>query len=288
MDKNYEKMMNDLHRLLEKKDFADKAEAEAFIDQYLRNELPSEPKSKLTAEEKAVDLVFDAYDKDPVEAMDNITEALRLDRNCINAYEYLGMTEPLTELAILFFEKGIRVGRKKFGGNYLKENKGYFWGLHETRPFMRCLHGYCDCLLMFGEKDEALAVMEEMIELNPGDNQGVRYQLLNLLLETGNYDKYEKYHDMYKDDVTAFILYHHALYSFIVSGVTRSTNNKLKKAIAANPHVPGLIISKKAIKEFPERYTPGEESEALFYIFYGKDLWRNTPGALKWLKSISG
>jgi hypothetical protein len=48
------------------------------------------------------------------------------------------------------------------------------WGRIDNRPFLRCLHGYGLCLWRLGRSDQAAAVFERMLWLNPVDNQGVR------------------------------------------------------------------------------------------------------------------
>ena len=43
---------------------------------------------------------------------------------------------------------------------------------------MRCLQAYSDCLIDMGKVKEAIEVLEELIYLNPNDNQGARDHLL--------------------------------------------------------------------------------------------------------------
>ncbi len=286
-DKTHEKFMNDFHRMLDQKDFKTKAEAEVFINQYFQNGFPSIPNKKLTPQQQAEDLIFEAGELSPDEGMAKAEEALRLDRNCIVAYEYLGSIEPSVEVAIVLYEKGVDIGRKIFGGKYLKENKGHFWGLHETRPFMRCMMQLSDNLYMVGELQKALALMEEMIELNPNDNQGVRDFLMTLLIELGKDKTFEKYDEMYKDDEMAHSLFNRALYTFKNEGISEKTNKKLKKAIKYNPFVPKLLFSKNNIEYLPPTYGCGDENEAIYYAFLTRKLWKKIPGALQWLKSIN-
>lgn len=49
------------------------------------------------------------------------------------------------------------------------------WGRLYNRPFLRCLHGFGLCLWRLGRTDEALAVFERILALNPDDNQGIRF-----------------------------------------------------------------------------------------------------------------
>jgi len=43
-----------------------------------------------------------------------------------------------------------------------------------NRPYLRCMQGYGLCLWRLKRFDEAAAVFDRMLWLNPADNQGVR------------------------------------------------------------------------------------------------------------------
>ena len=49
------------------------------------------------------------------------------------------------------------------------------WGLVDNRPFLRCVKGFGLCLWRLGRFEEAQAIFERMLWLNPSDNQGVRF-----------------------------------------------------------------------------------------------------------------
>ena len=67
--------------------------------------------------------------------------------------------------------------------------RGEFWGHLETRPYMRARLGLAQALRDLGRVDEAVAHYRALLELNPGDNQGVRYVLLATLLQRGMNDE---------------------------------------------------------------------------------------------------
>jgi hypothetical protein len=51
------------------------------------------------------------------------------------------------------------------------------WGHIDNRPFLRCLNGTGLCAWRLGDRRSAVAVFEKMLWLNPGDNQGARFNL---------------------------------------------------------------------------------------------------------------
>lgn len=76
---------------------------------------------------------------DPDDAIDNVIEALELDPDCIEGYEFLENTGESRAIILSFYEKGVALGDKQFGGEYIKQRRGHFWGIHETRSYGRCL-----------------------------------------------------------------------------------------------------------------------------------------------------
>jgi tetratricopeptide (TPR) repeat protein len=53
--------------------------------------------------------------------------------------------------------------------------KGGFWGILESRPYMRAMNGLGLTAWKNGRIDEAIGIFKRMLKLNPNDNQGVRY-----------------------------------------------------------------------------------------------------------------
>ncbi|MGI5974546.1 MAG: hypothetical protein ACOX7E_02180 [Paludibacter sp.] len=285
--KQHDKLMTDLQRLLANQDFKSEDDIRKFMDSMVGQKIPSFPKKALNFKEQAQDLVFAAYELTPAKAKVNIEKALQLDPDCIEAYEFLGSMERTAELASVFYEKGISIGRRIFGGKYLEERKGMFWGFHETRPFMRCLQHYSDCLYTMGKVKECVAVLEEMIELNPNDNQGVRDQLLLYLIQLDDRKKFLKYSKMFEEDSMAFSLFNRALFAFKTEGETENSNKQLLKALKQNKFVAKRLLSNKQITEFAGHYGFGDENEADYYASFAQHIWGETKGAKEWLKKHS-
>jgi tetratricopeptide (TPR) repeat protein len=288
LDRKHNKLMTDLHRLLSTQDFKSTEEINEFLAQFTGQPIPSLPPETLTDEEQAQDMVFAAYNETPEKGRELVEDALLLDPDCIEAFEYLAEQEMTPEIAIAFLEKGINIGRTKFGGEFLKENIGHFWAIHETRPFMRCLQNYGDCLYYIGKVEESISVMEEIIKLNPNDNQGIRNFLSLRLIETQAWKKFEKYDKMFNEDAFAFPTYNRALVRFATEGATPRSNSLLKKAINSNKYVVTTLLAKKPPKEIPAQYRPGQKDEADYYAIFARTIWMEIEGALDWLKKVSG
>jgi tetratricopeptide (TPR) repeat protein len=281
--RDHEKLMTDLQRILNKREFESVEDANKFLSGLLDKDLPST--DDLSPKERAQDLVFEAHGLSKTKGKKNIEMALELDPDCIEAYVYLGEIENTIERVVLQYEKGIDIGRRVFGGEYLREHKGMFWGFHETRPFMRCLGAYSGCQYEMGRVEEAAAILEEMIELNPDDNQGVRDYLMVYLMELAEDTKFEKYEAMYENDFGAFAAFNRALYAFKTKGASAGANEKLKRALENNSFVPALVLSRKPITDLPDGYQLGSTEEAKIYASFARNVWRTTDGAIAWLKA---
>jgi tetratricopeptide (TPR) repeat protein len=280
------KLTKDLLKLIGSHDIKNEKDLEKFVDKLMNGQLNGLPNGVVNPSEIAQTLVDESYELDDYyDAKENIQQALMIDEECIEAYEFLATTEEFPNIALIFLEKAISIGKKKFGGKYLKENRRYFWGVHETRPYMRCLQAYAECLYLIGKIKEGISIMEELISLNPNDNQGIRDFLLLYLIEDKQPLKFVKYDNMFKDDTMTFMLFNRALFAYQTEGNTESATKKLKSAIQKNKHVAPLILSKKEIEETVSSYSIGSKDEAIYYSIAAKDIWYKIDGAVDWLKA---
>jgi len=282
--KKQDKVFQDLHRILESQEFKSEDDVRKFMDGLMGKPLPSFPKESLTIKEQAQDLIFEAVELPDDDGYQLALKALQMDIDCIEAYEYLGALEPIFETAILYYKNGIEIGKRIYAKTHFKDGIGNFWMIHETRPFMRCMQAYADCLKNMGRFHDAVSVYEEMIRLNPNDNQGVRDQLLLYLIRINEFNKFRKYDKLYKDDLGAFSSFNRALFAFKTLGSSTNSNALLQKAIESNKYVIPRLLMKKISDEFPEVYGIGDENEAIYYCFFAHQIWYETSGAIDWIK----
>ena len=134
-------------------------------------------------------------------------------------------------------------------------------------------------------EDAAFAHWKEMLELNPGDNQGVRHTVIPRLLERGRDEEASALLAAYADEEAAMMRYAAALAAFRRHGKGAESNRRLAEALRANPHaVKYLLDADNLPPEFPHSYRFGSEEEAILLADNLVDAWRATPGALDWLR----
>ena len=110
---------------------------------------------------------------------------------------------------------------------------GEFWGLFETRPYMRLLDKYSDNLVQCGKMRLAIAEYEKMLKLCENDNLGVRYRLMHLYVFLEDEQSALRLSKEYSDEEsTQFLLPLSILYYKL--GNLREANNYLKRLCAVN------------------------------------------------------
>ncbi len=278
-----ERMMSDIGRLLSEQEFGSIEEANAYL-QTLKGSIPRrQPTSPV---EQAQDLMYSAWEAQGAQRVSLARKALKISPDCADAYVLLAEdTARSVEEAMGLYAEGVAAGERALGPEVFQRDAGRFWGLVETRPYMRARAGLARCLWEIGRREESIAHSWELLRLNPGDNQGNRYVLLSCLLTTGaDAGQLAKLFQLYPDDAAADWLYGRALFAFRTKGDTRAARKLLADATRANPHVPGYLLGKKRLpKRMPEFITWGEESEAIDCVAGQALAWLHTPGALEWL-----
>jgi tetratricopeptide (TPR) repeat protein len=178
----------------------------------------------------------------------------------------------------------VEAGQRALGEDYFADVVGHFWDLLETRPYMRALHGKANMLWELRRCEEAIAIYREMLHLNPGDNQGVRYSLLQLLLELDRVDEARALIAQYEDEYSSTWLYTQALLAFRQEGDSPTSTRALKEALKQNPYVPAYLSGQKRIpNRLPDYISPGDETEAIDYAVGHLNDWRRTPDAVEWI-----
>jgi tetratricopeptide (TPR) repeat protein len=172
------------------------------------------------------------------------------------------------------------------GKTYFEENKGHFWGLVETRPYMRACSFLVEGLRIIGKTSEAISHAEDMLELNPNDNQGIRDSLLGMYLETGNLEGARMLFKNYSSEFFAVFLWGRVLERYL-SGDPKGASRIFRKASERNPHVFDYLTGRKRPSmELGDFYSPGDESEAILCLEEIGPAWQKHPEAIEWLKSL--
>lgn len=243
------------------------------------------PREKESALHQAQEIMWEAWDEpDKRTRLRLARQALKISQDCADAYVLLALDSAKTpDEAMELYKKGMEAGERAIGEKMFKEEVGYFWGILETRPYMRARVGFANSLRESGNLEEAVEHYKDILRLNPEDNQGIRDILMPCLIVLNRDKEAKALHRRYKDDSLACWAYSKALLDFRSSGGSSTANNSLAVAFKKNKHIPIYLLGiKKVPRRLPEYYSPGDTNEAVIYVHGNLAAWKASPGALDW------
>lgn len=283
-------MMGQIGKLIQKKGMSVEDANKYFTGRHI-DDIASEARSlKQSPQEQAEDMAYQAHSaKTSKQRVLMAQKALELDSNCCEAYMVLEQELSKNPIeSIQYYDKAITAAKKSLGEDFFKENMGHFWGIHETRPFMRAQFYKAQALWEVHRQSEAIDLCWELLKLNPNDNQGVRYILFDFLLTDNRLLDIERLLKKFKDEGSAHWEYNLALYFFKKLGPeSEKTLNQIKTAVSSNPFIEKYLTGKlKKPKESPSSYALGSKEEAICYLQDSVIPWVNTSPAIEWLASL--
>ena len=165
---------------------------------------------------------------------------------------------------------------------------GEFWGILETRPYMRLLNRYAEFMAEAGMMGLAAKEYEEMIRLSENDNLGVRYSLMHVYAyleqEEPALELHKKY-DGYEE--TQMLLPLSVLY--FKRGDFDKAENYLKRLCVANKDTKKFFraIKKDKLDHYVEEissygYQPFTIQELIVELMENSFLFRMVPLYMEW------
>jgi tetratricopeptide (TPR) repeat protein len=277
-----------LKQTIEGKDFGSVEEVNKYLREVNQDgKLPQwVPRAPL---EQAQSLIYEALETVGKKRLELAEQALKISADCADAYVLLAEEKAgSAEEALKLYEAGVKAGERALGSEIFDKETGHFWGMVETRPYMRARAGLAQCLWALGRWEEAVSHYRELLRLNPNDNQGIRYLLAMTLLEMGKIESLEELIGQY-DEPTAAWLFTKALVAYIKQGDSADARKLLKEALNHNPHVASYLLGEKKLpRRLPERIGFGDKDEAVAYAADFGTGWHQTKGAVDWLVSVTG
>ncbi|MFN3324820.1 MAG: tetratricopeptide repeat protein [Bryobacteraceae bacterium] len=242
-----------------------------------------EPPSPLV---QAQYLIYDAWDTPHrAKRLSLARQALALSPDCADAYLQLaedGAESPDEYLALC--RQALAAAARGLGKERMREYRGIFWSVVETRPYMRARMALAEALWRTGKPEEAIEQYRAMLRLDRDDRLGVRYRLLSWLLLLRLDEEAGKLLRRFRGDALAAWRYSEVLLAFRRTGDTQEARNLLAGARKRNPHVPAYLLRQRPLPSAPpDSILLGDESEAIAYAQDFGEAWQDTSGALLWL-----
>jgi hypothetical protein len=275
--------MRDLKRMLSRQQFADLDDVNAFMQQFVGKPIPqAEPAND---RERAEDLVLAARgERSASKRQKLVAQALSLDSDCVSAHLVLAADALTPSDALTHTRNAIAAGERVLAP-LLAEEDAFLWGDLIGRDWLIARAQLAELHWQMGDRPRAIADVREVLRLNPGDNHGMRYVLLQWLMRAGSLEGIDQLLAQYHERSTPW-LFTRALHSYRTTGVTAETTRALRAAMSANGFVvPMLLGAHPMPEEPPESYSPGGDDEAAIYVESALTLWVDTMGAIEWAAS---
>lgn len=202
---------------------------------------------------QAIKYAKEAYEKCP-ECFDAIIFQCDLEENGIKRMKLLD--------AGLKTEKNRLIKEKYFD----KENIGHFYGIFETRPYIRGLVIKAEYLLEEGKLRQAESVCNEVLKLNANDNMGARYLLMAIYATLEEENDMLKLYKKYPEEDLEMLFPLFAIY--YKNGNDKKAKEYLKRIDKCNPNFVKFFKGtiKESKKVSPSYYSRGDSSEIFMYL----------------------
>lgn len=205
------------------------------------------------SKKQAIKYAKEAYDMCP-DCFDAVLFQVDLEDNPLKRWDLL--------------DKGLEFEKERLEdeGFFEKDSIGSFYGMFETRPYMRGLYAKANYLIIDGKVKQACDVCKEILRLNENDNMGSRYLLMAIYAyfeeEKDMLKLYKKYPEENLEMLfPLFILYYK-------QGNDKKAKEYLDRISKANPHF--IKFFKDGIKENNDKiygyYAKGNLSEVIMYF----------------------
>ena len=263
------KLNNMINDFLENVDAKDEKELNEKLQEFIKKYNANEIEYVNTPLDDAYELLEKAENsKSKTQAIKYAKEAYEMCSECFDAILFQVQLENNSLKKMELLEKGLEFEKKRLEkANYFKkENIGHFYGMFETRPYIRGLYMKAGCLLVDGKIKQALSVCKEILKLNEHDNTGARYLLMAIYAYLEDESEILKLYKKYPEEHLEMLFPLFALY--YKQGNDKKAKEYLDKINKANPHFIKLFkgtMTKN--KDVPKGYySKGDSSEILMYF----------------------
>lgn len=183
------------------------------------------------------------------------------------------------------YEEVIRREGHRWGGQTA------WWSERDTRPFLRAIYGKAMTQWHLGRYAAAARTLEELLELNPADNQGARFLIPMLHLLSDASDRaaayYARFANAYAGDYSEpSFLFGWAL-SHSLEGREQEARAKYMEGIFKNIYLAPMLLE---LDEPPRGlWLPNDRAEPNYAAEFVESyavLWDREPGALRLLREV--
>lgn len=263
------KLNNMLQKFMEENDVKNIDEANEKLQEFILKYNTGAIEYENTPLDDANELLEKAENaKSKKQAIKYAKEAYEMCPDCFDAILFQVNLEddPIKKMKML--DEGLeheknRLEKEKY---FQKDNIGCFYGIFETRPYIRGLYTKAHYYAFEGKIKQARDICKEILRLNESDNTGTRYLLMAIYAFLEEEGEMLKLYKKYPEDSLEMLLPLYILY--FKRDNHKRAQTYLDKVNKANPNF--VKFFKGTMKEdmnfTPGYYSIGSSSEILMYL----------------------
>lgn len=285
-----ENIMSKILKKMESEGISDEKGITDFMNNLVGKNIDELDFGAQTNEDKSLELLEEAYEAHTkTEARRLAKSALKLMPHNSDAYLFLSGIAPNEKECLRLLEKGYETAKTYLGTDCFIENKGHFWGMIETRPYMRIKLALAQEYFAQENIAEGVEHLKEMLDLNPNDNQGVRLNYSTILLREQDFVAFEDLLSKYPEDGSPEWLHNLLLFNLKTEKDIKVIKESIEEAKTSNPNILTFLMEgPEALAEGDldlesDYITVGGKEEALFYVLDALDIWEDQLEKLNFL-----
>lgn len=231
-------------------------------------------------------------DGDDAKAEELLRSLLLVAPEHIDALHHLALifaSQGLELEAYLAWREAVRVGLEGIPAEFSWHTGQMLWGHLSNRPFMRAYHALGLHLQAHQGASKAAEIFMRLVSVNPNDNLGARYLLMQTLLDAGDWTKAATLYRSYPDDIGPDIAYSGPV-ALVQLGEVENAKMGLERALSTNRRVAMELLKTRHVRPAPEHpgyMSVGGAEEAFDYWERNRMHWARDSKALKLLKELA-
>lgn len=219
------------------------------------------PKGK---EQRAQAYAYDAYDQEDEDARVRLAHvAYFTNPDNVDALLLRAERAETSHDAKKDYARAIEMGKLTFDKDFDESP----WAFVQNRPYMRALFNYGIILFEDEQFGEALGYFQQLVEMNPNDNQGARHLAIAAAIHDGQYAVANRLQQQFTERPTDRAVYRYLQWFFDMKQGRES--DLLGEALDLNDLVIEIIKENIPKYPFPKKMSiaPGSLDEALYISF---------------------
>lgn len=239
-------------------------------------------------------VIDEITDEDDAKQQNRLAKkALKLSRDCVGAYYYLGANESDPTKALIYLDQGLAAADRVLAPESLDSLAEGEWIDEEVDWGMSILRTKADLQLMNGQIDDGEATLQRLRRIDPLDRMGAGGWLMMLYLSHDRIDEAKAVEDTIHSVLYPTHEYGAALLKFILQGNSLFARRRLARAFLLDPKVayamdPTITLPEDMTDDdLQELFTDefADPRNALPLLGVAR-MWKDREGALAWLHEV--